>query len=62
MAYDIVEGGSKYADKYTPEDLKQFKAYIEEQLTKVEPELDKKELRDILLHIYSNPVVSKENL
>ena len=62
MAYDIVEGGSKYADKYTAEDLKQFKAYIDEQLTKVEPELDKKELRDILLHIYSNPVVSKENL
>ena len=61
MAYDWVNGCSKYASEYTPEDLAAFKAYIEGQLQKVEPTLDKKELEDILLHIYSNPVLSKEN-
>ena len=62
MAYDIVNGGSKYSDKYTPEELAAFKKYIEGQLTKVEPTLNQEDLRDILLHIYSNPVLSKEEL
>lgn len=62
MAYDIVNPGGKYSDKYTPEDLASFKAYIDGQLKKVEPTLDQNELRDILLHIYSNPVLSKEEL
>lgn len=62
MAYDIVNGGSKYSDKYTPEDLAAFRKYIDGQLTKVEPTLDQEDLRDILLHIYSNPVLSKEEL
>lgn len=62
MAYDIVTGGSKYADKYTAEDMAAFKKYIDGQLTKVEPTLDQNELKDILLHIYSNPVLSKEQL
>lgn len=62
MAYDIVNGGYKYASEYTAEDMTAFKAYIETLLGQVEPTLDKDELRDILLHIYSNPVLSKENL
>ena len=62
MAYDIVNGGSKYAANYTPEDLEEFKKYIDGQLKKVEPTLDQGELKDILLHIYSNPVLSKEQL
>lgn len=61
MACDIVEGGSRFADKYTSEDLEEFKKYIERQLDHVEPGLDRGELRDILLHIYSNPVTTKEN-
>ena len=62
MAYDMVNGGSKYAAEYTAEDHKAFQAYIEAQLKLVEPSLNKEALRDILLHIYSNPVQSKENL
>ena len=62
MAYDIVNPGGKYSDKYTSAELESFKAYIEGQLKKVEPTLDQDELRDILLHIYSNPVLSKEEL
>ncbi len=62
MAYDIVNGEPKYSSEYTEEELTAFKGYIEVLLGKVEPTLDKDELRDILLHIYSNPVLSKENL
>lgn len=62
IAYDIVNDGQKYADKYTTEDAASFKKYIEGQLTKVEPTLNQEDLRDILLHIYSNPVLSKEEL
>ena len=62
MAYDIVNPGGRYSGEYTPEEMVKFKAYIEGQLEKVEPNLDKEALRDILLHIYSNPVLSKEEL
>ena len=62
IAYDIVNGGSKYADNYTPEEAAEFMKYIDGQLKKVEPTLDQNELKDILLHIYSNPVLSKEQL
>ena len=62
MAFDLVNGGGKFASEYTPEELEAFKAYIEKQLGTVEPELDRDALRDILLHIYSNPVLSKEKL
>jgi len=62
MAYDLVNGGDKYAAEYTPEELEAFKTYIDGQLETVEPELDRNELKDILLHVYSNPVLSKENL
>lgn len=62
MAYDIVNGGTKYADKYTSEDILWFKEYTESQLDTVEKELDRNELRDIFLRIYANSVVSKEML
>ena len=62
MAYDIVNPDAKYADKYTPEEMTAFRKYIEGQLKKVEPTLNQEDLRDILLHIYSNPVLSKEEL
>ena len=62
MGYDLVNGCSKYAEKYTPEELEQFSAYIEHQLDQVEPTLNREDLRDILLRIYGNPVLSKEQL
>ena len=62
MAYDIVEHSKRFADKYTPSELAAFKRYISKQLKLVEPTLDRKALREILLRIYSNPVTSKDNL
>ena len=39
-----------------------FTSYIEQQLDKVEKSLNRSDLRDILLRIYSNPVAEKEKL
>ena len=62
IAYDMVTGGNKYAQEYTPEDVENFKSYMTKQIMRVEPSIDKKELMDIFLHIYSNPVLAKEEL
>lgn len=62
IAYDLVEGGQKYSYMYSPEDVEAFKEYTEHRLDKVEKRLDRNELRDIFLRIYSNPVLSKERL
>ena len=61
MGYDLMTGGSKYADKYSPEDLQKFKEYTEHKLSRAERKLDKNELRNIFWHIYGNPVVAKED-
>ena len=62
MAYDIVNATTKYADHYEKADMEGFQAYLAQQLIKVEPALDRRELLEILLRIYSNPVQSKEDL
>ena len=62
MAYDMMNGTSKYSEFYTPEEVEAFSAYIERQIDKVDKTLDRGELRDIMLHIYGNPVASKEAL
>ena len=62
LCYDLVNGTDKYADRYTDEDVAIFKKYMEHRLSKVEASLDRDALRDIFLHIYSNPVLSKEQL
>ena len=61
MAYDWVNNTTKYADHYDKADLKAFQEYVAGQLKLVETTLDQKELKDIFLHIYSNPVLNKEN-
>lgn len=60
MGYDLMTGGTKYADMYTEEDLKAFKEYTEHKLARAERKLDKDELRRIFWHIYGNPVLAKE--
>ena len=62
VAFDILNGSTKYADMYEQADVEKFSAYMEKQLAKVEPELDKAELKEVFLNIYANPVVTKELL
>ena len=42
--------------------MEAFTEYVEKQLDKVEKSLCRADLRDILLRIYGNPVVSREKL
>ena len=62
MAYDMLNESAKYADRYEQADVEKFSAYMQHQLSTVEPELDRDELRKIFLEIYANPVVTKELL
>ena len=47
---------------YEPADVEQFVSYMEHQLDKVEPEINREDLRRIFLDIYANPVYTKELL
>ena len=62
IAYDMLNPGDKYREHYSTEDVQWFIDYKEHQLDTVEPELDRAALNVIFLHIYANPVVSKEML
>lgn len=62
IAYDCLENGEEYAHMYTPEQKTYFEEYMQVQMDTVEPEIDRKELADIFLHIYANPVYSKKKL
>ena len=61
MAYDWVNNTTKYADHYDKADMEAFREYVAGQLKLVETTLDHDQLEDIFLHIYSNPVLNKEN-
>lgn len=62
VAYDILNHGFKYSDKYEQADVEQFIAYMEHQLDTVEKDINREDLRRIFLDIYANPVISKELL
>ena len=62
MGYDLAFGTDKYADRYTPDELAQFRTYVETQLDKAEQTLNRDDLRQIFLEIYGNPVLSLEQL
>ncbi len=62
MAYDLLNHTYKFSDKYTPEESEEFVAYIEHQLDLVEKDLNRADLRNILLNIYANPIVAKEQI
>ena len=61
IAYDMVNNTSKYADRYDAADVESFQDYIRHRLRKAERSLDREELKDIFLKIYSNPVSEKES-
>ncbi len=54
IAYDMLNGADKFADKYTAEAKAAFEGYVNARLQKVEG--DKEEIKEIFLGIYANPV------
>jgi hypothetical protein len=62
IACDLANHTYKYSDRYTPEEVEAFTAFTEQELDKVEPTLNRADLRDIFLRIYGNPVMMKEKI
>lgn len=60
IAYDLLNGTTRFADKYTQAELEWFEEYMAKQMETVEPELDREALRHIFLEIYANPIVTKD--
>ena len=62
IAYDMLNGGGRFAGKYTVEEKEAFEGYVTDKLGKAGIEADMDELREIFLSIYANPVVSSLSL
>ena len=60
VAYDILNGTTRFADRYELADKEWFESYMEHQLDTIEPELDRAGVRDHFLKIYANPIVTKD--
>ena len=58
IAYDILQGGSQFADNYSVDDKKDFVAYMDNGLAGIGIEADRSDLEQIFLRIYANPVVN----
>ncbi len=60
IAYDMLNHTDAYSDKYTPEEVTAFEAYITEQLAKVDlPNVSKEDyeyMHTMMLTMYSNPL------
>lgn len=57
IAFDMLENGNDFADRYTVEQRKAFEAYLEKQV--VVPDVPKDKMMSYLLRIYANPVKSQ---
>lgn len=57
VAYDMLYGCGRFADKYSKEEEERFKTYVAGQLAKIElPDKDEDFLRQKLLLMYANPL------
>lgn len=59
VAYDWLNGESRMADRYTPEEKARFEAYVQKKLDLIDlPDKDEAFLRKCILTMYANPVVN----
>ena len=60
IAWDMLDGASNHADKYTKEDKLAFEKYLAGQLAKIDlPGKDEAFLRERILTMYANPARNK---
>jgi hypothetical protein len=64
IAYDEIEGSSRFKSEYTEEQAAEVNAYIEKQLDKVVdvPNITESErayMREMMLTMYANPLRNK---
>ena len=66
IAFDMLNGGKEYADMYTEADKQAFEQYMAAKLAMAQKDVEAeddgnmKELEEIFLSIYANPIVSKQ--
>ena len=58
IAYDILYKSDKHSSKYSASDKQEFVSYYKYKLSEVEG--DAKEMEEIFLSIYANPIITKE--
>ena len=59
VAYDWLNGESRMADRYTPEEKAKVEAYVQKKLDLIDlPDKDEAFLRKCILTMYANPVVN----
>ena len=60
IAIDMLEGGNRMAEHYTPKDKAKFEMYLAGQLDKIViPNKDEAFLKDCMLKMYANPAINK---
>ncbi|MDE7375886.1 MAG: acyltransferase [Muribaculaceae bacterium] len=65
IAYDELNGVSEFSDKYTPDDVAKFDAYLDGQLDKANGEIsdvtaeERDYMRRMMLTMYANPLKNK---
>lgn len=60
VALDMLRGTTGHADRYTEADRKQFEAYLQGQMAKIElPNADTAFLRERMLEMYANPAINQ---
>jgi len=60
IAYDLLNSCSRFSDRYTEIQKQKFQEYVAFKIA--DSEGDIKELEEIFLSIYANPIISKEKL
>ena len=58
IAYDMLNGSSKYSDRYSKIERDKFEKYVSFKIADFEGDVD--EIREIFLLIYANPLLCKE--
>lgn len=61
IAHDMLSGNEEYSSHYTPEEKESFIKHLS-SINAYEDNCDIKELHDIMLGIYANPIKSKKQL
>lgn len=62
IAYDLVNGASRFSDQYSNDDKKDFVAYIDSQISKIDLTLsddDSEYIRHMMLIMYANPLTNQ---
>ena len=63
VAYDLLHGTRRFSDHYGLKDKKEFEAYLQGQLDKIDiPNKDEAFLRLMILEMYTNPLVNNLSL